>query len=713
MESVKDMVRQQAIDALQILDISDAGLAAEVAESVLRQTVYWEKPLPAGERLLFVRLFSPVVMREEVFLGNILFNDFLAKAFIRAVAQANGQAVIIANDLESYYFLLRTEINLSDLATKLCAEVERSLPDLFFGESDPQRGIYGAIETMLDFDKANVEPFPVFIMPLAYKSRLEKAVRESLKKKIEKSPLDRNPTSIMANLAFFYSHDGAEMQSPYLFLVRLATKYKVVDAEQLWHALNLDFSGADIEESEAKRAVEEALKQKNNRTFSSDGLRKVLNDAIDKLGEKIDNNSNDWSLPYVSSKFLQDQEDEKSLKAELLATVQCGPFTFQPLSRANGVTCRVCGGRISAVEDKSILMGQNTHKFHNQSIRQKNAEQPKACLRCAMFTYLMVKLLGSEAVGQPQVPKSYNLVFHYGKHTDAEIDRLAQQIDRVWELVSRHRELDAVRGEIAKKRNELRQRAEGERDPQKRERLQAQLAEQEAELQRAQAGVARVEEDIFADFSWMREAGASPVPSENPALDVVSNLQLSQSKVERHVLGLGMSGYRMILFILPQIRPPRDPENKKPHDFAQSRFSNSWITVTAFLSFLNHLCGCDGPFYYQSLPVLSAEAFQPGVFYIRNRAIRADEVQRKYAAIYDLAWQLVWQRGPEGFVKKVVLAEKLLADPLGTFSAVMRNSPILGQKKGGYRRLKADYRQDWGTQDLTEYSRFIQKILNL
>jgi hypothetical protein len=171
-----------------------------------------------------------------------------------------------------------------------------------------------------------------------------------------------------------------------------------------------------------------------------------------------------------------------------------------------------------------------------------------------------------------------------------------------------------------------------------------------------------------------------------------------------------MGGYRMILFVLPQIRPPRDA---KEHDFAQRRFSNSRVTVLALLSFLRETCGCDGPFYYQSLPMLGPGAFQRDTFYIRNEPIRVEEAQKQYDVITQLAWRLIWQRGPEGFVKKVVLAEKLLADPLSTFATVMRDSPILGQTKGGYKRLPGKYRRDWRAQDLTEYARFIQQLAKL
>jgi hypothetical protein len=61
----------------------------------------------------------------------------------------------------------------------------------------------------------------------------------------------------------------------------------------------------------------------------------------------------------------------------------------------------------------------------------------------------------------------------------------------------------------------------------------------------------------------------------------------------------------------------------------------------------------------------------------------------------------------------VVLAEKLLEDPLGTFASVMRDSAILGQTKGSYRRLRGGYIQNWKAQDLTEYGKFIHRLSKL
>ncbi len=716
MENAKDMIQQQVIAALQTLGISNTDLATEVTKDIMRQTVYWEKPLPDNERLIFVRLFSPVVMREEVFLGNVLFNDFLAKVFARVVIQTGGQASLVANDLENYYFLLRTTADLPVLANELGNEVERNLPELFFGEPDPQRGIYGSLSHFFSGTDSRMESFPVYAVPEFLTLPLEQRVRQHLLNLLRKEDLEKYIKIVVTTFAFLYgrsSGGSGDAQSFANFVYHLATESSyggLITVEKVKKVFNIT--------SVSKETIKESF---DNAHYSTKDLKDMLVSLLNEMGKQIDAGDKTWLLPFV----IKDQKlvkiSKPEYRKELLSIIHIGHLHFEVqgdgFSNSNLLECRLCGVKPTAARNSMVLLGTGAFLRHNQRVRRPVESDPIACLRCALFSWLQQKLLGTTRIPiggsppkLPMVPKSYNLIFHYGRHSDEEVAHLAQQIDRVWELVSKHRAAEVVSREIEQARRILAQKAEKEQDAKKRAALEAELEQKETELQQAQAAVAQVEDNMLADFPWMRDLGASPVPSENPALDIVGNLQLSESKVERHVLGLGMGSYRMILFVLPQIRPPRD----KGHEFSQSRFSNSWITVTAFLSFLNHLCGCDGPFYYQSLPMLSPEALQSGLFYVRNQAIRAEEVQRRYAAIYDLAWKLVWQRGPEGFVKKVVLAEKLLADPMGTFSAVMRNSLILGQRKGGsYKRLKAEYRQDWGAQDLTEYARFIQQFTNL
>lgn len=716
MENVSDIVQQQAADALMKLDAQELVSAEHVAESVLRQAVYWEKLIANGEKLLFVRFFSPVVQREEVFLGNILFNAFLSKAFARAVADNKlGRAELVANDLQNYYFLLRTTADLTALTEVFRAEVERSLPNLFFGEQNEERGVYGSLETMLDFDKANVEPFPVFIMLRAYIERLEKAVRESLLRKIEKSSFGGNPTSIMANLAFFYSLDGTEMQSPYLFLARLALRYGIVEADDLRQALAL---GKDVEledEAVVKTITENSLKQKEGRTFSSVHLRGLLQKAVTQLGKKIDENPDQWLMPYIRGKFLS--SDEKSLMDDLLEGVSLGYMAENAHKRTVNIGCRLCGTKPMAAEDKSILMGQNTHRFHNQSGKQNNSDAPKVCLRCATCTYLMVKLLGSEAIGQPQVPKIYNLIFHYGKHDDQEIARLTRLIDRIWDLVQTHQQKERATTEIRAAISKLKKKLEEEKDEVKTQQISDQLQVQQTELERTQGEINQTQKDLLKICPWL----AKPTPpAEDTALDVWATSKIEATRTERHILGLGMGGYRMILFVLPQLKPPlskkKGQASSDPY-LVQRRFSASRVTVTALLAFLRHICECDGPFYYHSLPTLAPDAFQRDTFYVRDEPVSVVQAQNEYEAVTQLAWKLIWQRGSDGFVRKVVLAEKLLEDPLGTFASVMRDSPILGVKvdprKQQFKRLPGGWREDWKAQDLTDYAKFIQRLSKL
>ncbi len=707
MESAKEIIQQQATEALRALDAQGLVPPTEVAESVLRQAAYWEKPLPDGSRLLFVRLFSLVVMREEVFLGNVLFNAFLGKTFARAVTQAGGTAAPIANDLENYYFLVRASADLPQLAEVFRAEVERSLPDLFFGEPDEARGIYGDLSGMFTFRKSDFEPFPVYAVPQFLDRHLEKAVRREIGKLLQPGAFTGKvtPRTVLAALAFFYGRTSGgvgDVQSFSYFIDHLVNEPdydELLQVGAVKQALNI----AEVN----KTAIKQSL---DSEAYSLSELRKVLSGLLAALAASIDSGSDKWLMGFLHKdrKFIDvSTADYLTL---LLANTQLGYLLTSATAVSTDIPCRLCHTATVVVEDRYVVTGLTSFKFHNQSVRN-SAE--KLCARCALHSYLAQKLLGTAMVSAggklPQIPKTYNLIFHYGRHSSEEVAHLAQQIDRIWELVRQHRAAAAVRKEVSDAHRVLTQKLEQERDAQKRATLEAELAQKQTELHQAQAAVAQVEEDEYEACPWMRDTGASPVPSENPALDVIGNLQLSESKVERHVLGLGMGGYRMILFVLPQIRPPRDKE----HDFAQSRFSNSWVTVTAFLSFLHQLCGCDGSFYYQSLPTLTAEVLQPGTFYVRNRPIRVQEAQSKYAAIYELAWRLIWQRGSEGFVKKVMLAEKLLADPLGTFSTVMRDSPILGQREGGYKKLKIEYRRDWGAWDLTEYVRFIQQLANL
>ncbi|MEW6228154.1 MAG: hypothetical protein AB1700_08715 [Bacillota bacterium] len=706
MRSTVDIVLSQAENALGKLGVGHVS-PEDVAHNAVHRTTYWEKPVSTGERVLFVRLFSGIVQREEVFLGNILFNTFLSRTFLRAISEMDlGRVELVANDLESYYFLVRTTTDVAELAHALRSEVERNLPNLFFGTPDEHRGFYGDLSRMFTFRKSEFEPFPVYAVPQFLAPNLERAVRAQLRESLAPSSFPGAIRTVLAAIAFFYgrtSGGSGDAQSFPNFVDHLVNDSDydgLLKADDVKRAFNVTVA--------TKPAIKESIDAER---YSTEELRALLSGLLESFEASIDGGSTKWLMG-----FLHKNEKFVSLPAHeyidaLLADIQLGYHLFRRAVGRERVPCRLCNAAEARVEDRYVTTGLNSFRFSNQSVRHQAG---KVCPRCALYSYLAQKLLGTEMVSVggklPQVPKTYNLIFHYGRHTDDEMKQLTHRIDLLWSLIRQHYDTDRIRRETAKQVQALTERLQREENALKRSKLAGELTSRKAELEAIHADLLRTEHSILDNYPWLKEMDGSAVPAENCLLDTMANLQLSESKVERHVLGLGIGGYRMILFVLPQIRAPRDA---KEHDFAQRRFSNSRVTVLALLSFLRELCGCDGPFYYQSLPALTPEAFRRDTFYVRNEPITIQKVHNEYEAVTQLAWRLVRQRGIKGFVRKVVLAERLLDDPLATFAEVMRDSSIFRQTKGPYKRLPGNYRQDWGTYDLTEYAKFIHKLSRL
>jgi hypothetical protein len=118
---------------------------------------------------------------------------------------------LLANDLENYYYLYHGRAVLEEVAEAFQQEVLHSLPDLYFGDEDPGRGIYGDVGRMLTFYKSNIEPFPAFAVPCPLLPELLGKVNEKLRQLVGDSGTNIN--IILAILSFFYARDGAEMQS--------------------------------------------------------------------------------------------------------------------------------------------------------------------------------------------------------------------------------------------------------------------------------------------------------------------------------------------------------------------------------------------------------------------------------------------------------------------------------------------------------------------
>lgn len=655
--------------ALAGWELASQVKAEEISQRVPERAGFWTTPLADGSTLALVRLYAPVVQRQEVFLGNVLLNDFLFKALPRAVTQAGlGQAALLLNDLENAYTLWRGNGDLAALREAYRAEVLAALPDLYFGPEDPARGIHGNVRGMLTFYKCNIEPFPSFIIPQAYMDRLLNTVGEWLRILVSETgtevlaqfsrlPIEvaqsRRINIILSLLSFFYCRDGMEMQSFYVFLEQAMT-----DGRLPSDLIKMAF-GVTQDEEFTKDTFNE---RKKGDTLNFEALAQAVETLLQAAATTIAEGRSLSVAPQLgTTKMLMLTPEE--LIVHLFDRVQIG---YLPAAKMNNsaiqvesLACRFCGANLVAIEEKNILGGSGTGNRFNQSL--KGVSQ-RFCLRCALSSYLATKRLGMQFDGIFPVPKLYNILFHYGHHEDGELEAIQRQIDYV----------------LAQTR--------GEKGPQ----------------------------ELLQDLQEIRqELGQAEIDWENwvdPAMEVVSSMA---KDVQAEVIPLGSGYYRLLVFILPQLRPG----SKEGLDFVQKRFSSSRLAVYTLLGLLRKLCGCHGPYYFQSLPTLAPDGFNPDTFYVNGRAENADTALHRYGAITNFARRVVtYRQGHSILADWILLAEQLEQDPLGVFSEVLRDSPIRGGddvSKARYKRLANDFVPGMAVVNAIEYLKLFEQLQQL
>jgi hypothetical protein len=657
---------------LQDWDLIPHVAPDEIAQHVLNQSAYWTTDLPDGTTLALVRLYSPVVQRHEVFLGNVLLNDFLFKALPRAVAQADlGEAAPLLNDLENAYILWRGDgapstgsgQALEALREAYLEEVLNALPDLYFGEEDLERGIHGDVRRMLTFYKCNIEPFPVFIVPKAYLGHLLTAVGEWVRTIVNEAgdealasaariPMDRAASRrinvLLSLMAFFYCRDGREMQSFYTFLTQSIEGGRLPE-----EASKAGFGVAEDQEFTKKIFN----KRKSGDALDYESLAEALDVLLQKAQTAIEEGHPSDVAPYLEEKKMLPWEPE-TLVTRLLGNVQLGylaAVTEVNSDSVDGLACRFCGTDTAVIDEKNIIGGPGTGNRFNQSLKSDNE---RFCPRCAVSSYLETKRLGMRFESIYPIPKLYNIIFHYGDHADWELKAIQRQIDYVLAEVGGEKETDDLWNDL----QEVRDR-----------------------IARQHGGTA-----VPIDFEkW--------TPS---ALEVMHQMQ---QDVQAEVIPLGSGAYRLLVFILPQLRPG----SQEGLEFVQKRFSHSRLAVTTLLGFLRQLCGCDGPYYFQSVPRLSPGGFDANTFYIRGEPERADKALRRYGLITEFARRVVpYRKGHSQLADWILLAEQVERDPLAVFSDVLRKSPIRGGDRFQdfrYQRLSNDFVPGMSVVDGTEY----------
>lgn len=665
---------QGVADVLRQWDLPVNPWATQIAEQINRGTIQWQQRLPDGRLLHLLRVYSPIIQREEVFLGSVLFNDFLFKA-IPSAAERIGikQITYVANDLETAYFLVCGELESNRLHQAFLDIVSERLPRLYFGHAEPQKGIYGDIRNLFNFAKNDFEPFPVYAVPLFLALDLEKAVRDILKELLATNEYGQNLKTVRAALSFFYGRTSGgqgDAQSFDVFVHRLITEYGVLDRADIQKLFGLE----DISKSEMKTAFD-------NNQFDPERYKDFLLQLITYFGESIDEGRSDWHMGFI-------HKDNKliSLSLEMflgiiLHGVQIGLHITESTINKIGevVCCPICGQSLPHVRESYIIAGRAKGRFRTRDNKRGTSRQePVICAKCALCVYLNQRLLGNyEGVWQKQprktarMPTKHNLVFHYGHHTDNEQEMFERQLDF---LIEYARKMDKSVPQLKEGVEEIRHSTMGVDNPIKHE-------------------------DLFGDW-------------DEPAIEIVAQLE---GGTQAKVLALGSGVYRLFIFILPQFRP----SIKESEDFIQERFSGSRVAAFTLLALLRQLCGCNGPYYYRSLPQLSADV-KTDFFYVQNRKESTVAVLQQYGAIVNFAKRVSYRDGYSPLTTWILLAERLLQDPFSVFSDVLRNSPIRAgdrqkNKKWKYVQLSNDWDTAKGlrTVDLSEYMTLYRQLYKL
>lgn len=666
-EENRTIFYQSVVNVLRQWNLPHDPWAGQVAEHISQGTVQWQQKMADGRSLHLLRVYAPVIQREEVFLGNVLLNDFFFKA-ISAAAERIGikQFTAVANDLESAYFLACGDLNNEQLEDAFLEVLAERLLDLYFADDDLEIGVHGQFHTMLAFYKANIEPFPIFVIPLSLLPELLKRVAKWLRlivssegvyelAKIEQLPLEvaasRRINVILSLLTFFFCQDGMEMQSFHKLLDN------GIDDGRFSPKLIKQTFGIPPDQPFDKNQFNKTKSKSENIDFGA--LEQALNAFLDGAIANLEQQENFVERYYLAAKMLPHSLSE--IAKSLTHNLQIGYTTLvdSQVTIKDAVICRLSGQNMALIQECHIIGGLNTGKKFNQSLK-RNSE--RFSIHTALSAYLANKRLGMQFDGGFPVPKMYNVVFHYGTHDESERQVFQHQLDY---LIEYARKAEKSVTELETGLKEIRRNLLGEQN--------------------------------FEDLSDLLNEW------DEPALETIAQLE---SSTKSQVLALGSGLYRLFIFILPQFRTG----SQESVDFVQKRFSHSRLAAFTLLALLRGLCGTDGSYYYQSLPRLST-GMESGIFYVQNKPERADEALRKYGVIVSFARRIaIYRRGHSLLADWVLLAERLLEDPLGLFSDILRGSPIragddFNDSSIKYKRLSSDWdaARGLGVVDSTEY----------
>ncbi len=668
--SFETIIKEEIQRFLNENDLKEEVTSKQIVDAILAGSAYYEIRV-RNKKLILFKLFSPVTQREEVFIGSVLLNSFLSKNILLCCRKKDlGPVTLVANDIENFYYLWWTDKELEDLREAFLITLENNLEDLYFSDRNEEKGIYGEFSKLFEFHKNNIEAFPIFPIPKSFLGRLGKLARENLLKKIEEFDFLTNPTKITANMSFFLSKAGNEFQSPYVLLEKMVSEYKEtgLELDELKTALNIDKKYNTTNQGDLVKDIKESLGKVK---FSSERLRNFFKKIVHSYAELAEKDPDEWNMKYSQAKALN--ASPREVVMEIINQVQMGYLLVnRPKSESTNTYCRCCGANSARLMENHIIMGEDVGKFHNQIVNKDVKNEIKICLKCCIQSFLMTKLVGNIAGSLAFVPQQGSMIFHYGRHSDEEVKAIAATLKKSLELINERRDLRYSLAKLKKDQREILSKLENASAKTKsdlevqKNNIEKQLKETSEKAKRSENMLAKLMKgDLNID--------------NDPAVTLLTEANIEIDSAENYVFGVGLGNYRLMVFILPQIKYRVE---KKAHNYIQERFSASRTNILIMLSFLRKLCGCDGPYYFMCLPSVVEGNFSTDAFYVRDKNYSAAEVMEYYEAFATFSNQVIkWEEDKNRrMVKRILLSEKVIEEPLTTISEVMRHSKIFSSE---------------------------------
>lgn len=693
------------------------------------------------------RLFNAVSQREEVFVGNVLFNDYISKLLLRAyreIEKYNGRIELVYNNLENFYYVIEQvnieKFSLEELEDDFKNYFEENLEELFFEDEDLEKGIYGEFKNLMLGQGSNYISLPLTILP----SFFEKKFKDKFIKNLD---FFSNQEQI-SMMALYWSATGSEMQSYDNFFSKELLNPKV-NIKPVKHILNDDekkrieqIRKISLELSKQKKLInliedlyllyvqhkgefeDFKIELLNNKCFKENikELPTVSNTILDKI-IKVNNllQSNRLVDFFKEVKKLKNKMKAKKynlLKTELekvLETVENNLIELNEVPSFNKVQNlndydfegfnnfkdQIVNLKYISYQ-KEKLLNLDKKEYISEIFRSINitSKLDKICSKKdkCYVCYKNVKRVISknlltggkeEKFTNDNVDTSKNICLKCSVYIWLKLKYLGSYFSG--NVFPEKRNLVFFYGQISDERiNQIQGILNSlyycTQNPSVYTYEMIDESIEELEKDNLEEESSEVD-DLLQELIESDEENNNQRPAKVPPTiwSWYENGQQSD-KVNTHIFSIGQGENRLYTFVLPYALGRSDEIQKK--------FSQNRVAVYSMLSFLSRLTGIKGGFYYLSTPRLNDEFDDENMFYYKDKARKGS--LKEYELLTEVAWKLIDERkisfnknkskAEIAFERRLKLAGNLNKLPLITLSKIYREL-IADERKSNYKNI--------------------------